>query len=190
MPYTITGIGTGYDDGGRVYQAEMEVIMDNGALGVNQTTAYVLVDLDDTTNFPHIRSNAVILKGIRYSFTPAAGTWSAYVGVILENDAADGTMSILDSLAGFSTAGGGNVYHPLEDSFNCQVTSGVMDYTIDYDILGATALLRSGDYISSPAGKADANVTQPAPGDLVLYCNEDTVGGSLLGRVQVLYSTV
>lgn len=189
MPITVTGIGSAYDDGGRTYQAEMEIIQDNGTLGITGHTMFVMVDLSDTTNFPHTRTNSIIIKGIRYSLTPASGTWSVYLAVVDENDATDGTVTILDCNAGCSNSAQGNLSRSFEDGLNCKVTAGTPDYLIGYDILGATALLQNDVARSSPAGKADDSVTYPGPGDIVMYCNEDAAG-NLLGRVQVIYSAV
>ena len=56
------------------------------------STPYLIIDLSDTTNFPHEDTNAIQVVGWRFQ-GDISGTheWHAHLGVVTENDATNGT---------------------------------------------------------------------------------------------------
>ena len=55
-------------------------------------TAYLIVDLSDSTNYPHEETNAVQIIGWRFQGDMSGNhEWHAHLGVVVENDATDGT---------------------------------------------------------------------------------------------------
>ena len=63
-----------------------------GAEAVAASTGYVLVDLSDTTNYPHSETNEAHLLGLTLSAeTHSVGVFDIWVGVITEVDASNGT---------------------------------------------------------------------------------------------------
>lgn len=65
-----------------------------GAEAVAASTPYVLVDLSDTTNFPHNLTSGLHLLGLVLSAEKASdGVYDVWVGVVTENDATDGSVT-------------------------------------------------------------------------------------------------
>jgi len=60
---------------------------------------YILIDLDDTTLFPHVATGRVIIKRIDYQYqiTDTPGAWQVSTGVITEVDDTDGTSIYFDT---------------------------------------------------------------------------------------------
>lgn len=62
--------------------------------GIAADTDYVLIDLSDTTNYPHDVATAIILKRIHIDLeTESSGVYDILVGVVKENDATDGSVA-------------------------------------------------------------------------------------------------
>jgi hypothetical protein len=159
-----------------------------GAEAVAASTAYVLVDLSDTTNFPHGNTAELHLLGLILSTEKAGdGAFDIWVGVVTENDATDGSVTWV------------HCFH-LENVFNATDDDdrhfAVVDFTLGGLVPeGANLCVVSGaltkfasnltqaDNVSwqndtnraSPVGAA----TKPGVGDIVVWVEETADGGTL-----------
>lgn len=159
-----------------------------GAEAVAASTPYVLVDLSDTTNFPHSEANWInLLQLILNSEKATDGAFDIWIGVIIENDATNGTAKWLhvfhlesvdnptDSTDRFAqtidfTAGGAN-----PDGVNCQVTSGVLVHVVTNQQQADSTNWQNDENRTSPVGAT----TKPGVGDLVVWVEETADGGTL-----------
>lgn len=156
-----------------------------GAEAVADSTPYVLVDLSDTTNFPHLSANWINVLGLVLSAEKHSdSTIDIWVGVVTENDATDGTAQWfhcfhMEHVANSTdstdrmhevvdfTMGGAN-----PDGLCCQVTSGVTVYLVSNQSQAGNANWQNDTNRASPVGAT----TIPAAGDIVVWVEE--VGGT------------
>jgi len=148
---------------------------------VDADTPYVLVDLSDTTNFPHSESNYIVLRGLNVVTDNA--NFDVYVGVVVENDATDGTAKWLYYASGITS-----------ESFR------VPEHGIALAVDTANARLR---FVRTNSEQADSvnwqndtnrvspvgSTTKPGVGDLVLWLDETAGAETVTGRVDVYYDT-
>ncbi len=147
-----------------------------GAEAVAASTAYVLVDLSDDTNFPHAstETNWLNLLGLTMHAEKASdGVYDVWVGVITEVDATNGTAqwfhcfhleavgNATDSTDRFAqvvdfTLGGGN-----PDGINCKITSGTSVYLVSNQEQAGHTNWQTDTGLASPVGAALRQV-QPA----------------------------
>lgn len=162
-----------------------------GAEGVSDDTGYVLVDLSDTTNYPHTKTNSLNLLGLHLSSeVHTDATVDYWIGVVYEVDATNGSVKMLDVLhqehvdnATDSTGRmvlsrdytlGGAVPHGI----NCQVNSagtGLSAFVGNQSLADST-VWQTDVGLASPVGAGGGATGKPGAGDLVLYVEE--VGGS------------
>ena len=164
------------------------------------TTRYVLVDLSDTTNYPHSKTSELHILGIEVDLeTHATGAFDLWFGAIIEVDASNGTANWI------------HVLHAEEDT-NATDSAGVLHRSIDCTLGGrnpegwnlqvASDLLtriitnsqEAGDTgwqtdvaLASPAGAAAGATGKPGPGDFVLKVEEVADTGTLDASITVLY---
>ena len=79
--------------------------MDNGPYvaryfkgGLTADTAAVIVDVSNTSGFPHNEASGVVPYALRFRVKGTAGSAGnavLYIGIVLENDATNGTAGIL-----------------------------------------------------------------------------------------------
>lgn len=134
---------------------------------ITTDTWYVLVDLSDTTNYPHIHSGAIILKSLRYAGDMASAQhWHWNVGVIVTTTA---TSTDIEWISGGARtkATQFNVSWPLpEHGLNLMVADGALPFV--GTIVSETNVITSGTIL-----EGTANITAPlAVGDLILYLDE------------------
>lgn len=170
-----------------------------GAEAVADSTPYVLVDLSDTTNFPHENSNALHLAGLVLNTEKASdGIFDIWVGVVTENDATDGTAEWVhvfhlqasgnptDSTDRFGqtidfTLGGHN-----EEGINLLVSGGATPHLATNQSQAANSNWQNDTNRASPVGAT----TKPGVGDLVVWVEEVTTGGTLDFVISALYEAV
>lgn len=167
-----------------------------GAEAVAASTAYVLVDLSDSTNFPHAstETNWLNLLGLHLDAEQQSdGSFDIWVGVIYEVDASNGSAKWLhcfhletvgnatDDAGSLSrtvdfTLGGGN-----PDGINCKVNSGGtgLVYFLTNQEQAGNANWKTGTGLASPAGAAAGATGKPGAGDLVVWVEEVSDGGTL-----------
>lgn len=165
---------------------------------VAASTTYILVDLSDTTNFPHVATSEIHVLGIVTSIEQLSdGSFDVYFGVVTENDATNGSASFFyaihsegvqnptDSSGGQHieadfTLGGAN-----PEGVICDVLSGATTRFVSNNELSSSVLLQNDVARTTPVGTAN-----PAVGDLVMYLEEVNDGGTLDVGVTVIYETV
>lgn len=167
-------------------------------------TAYVLVDLSDTTNFSHDVSNFLYLLGLLLHAEKASdGVYEIYVGCIVEVDASNGTAywvhkfrleasgNPTDSTDRFVqvidfTLGGGN---PDGVRLNVDTTAGsekLLYVTTDSTQAGNTNW-QNDTGLASPAGAAAGATGKPGVGDIVVWVNEVSGTGTIDFSLTAIY---
>lgn len=167
-----------------------------GVEAIDASTPYVLIDLSDTTNFPHSETNWVNLLGlILNAETKADGQYDIWVGTIIENDGTDGSAqwvhvwhlenrnNATDSTGHFFevadlTLGGGN-----PDGINCAVASGAMTYFVGNQTQTNNGNWQNDTSRTSPVGAA----TKPGVGDIVIWVEEAGGAGTLDFSLLAIY---
>lgn len=155
--------------------------------GITVDTAYLLVDLSDTTGWPHSATNEVILKAIATQGTVSgAHQWDLSVGVVVENDATDGTAVWVDGEHLVSLSG---VFIPPQrtyasDGLNLRVASSALTYAVASGHSELTSW-QSGTAISATVGTTGT----VAVGDVVILADEITDGSTLGFTICVDYDT-
>jgi len=148
-------------------------------------TAYLLVDLSNTTSWPHTATNEVILKSIDVQGTVGGvHRWYLTVGVVVENDATNGTAAWIDSQVAISGtfsppqrtfAEGGLNLRATSDALVYGVTNSTNDRTFWQNDVGITATVGTTGTV--------------AVGDVVILADEISDGATLDFIVCVDYDT-
>lgn len=147
----------------------------------------ILVDLSDSTNFPHRNTNSIILKQIQFDGAlNTAKTWDTSVGVVTATDA-DGTdiewirtsTPIEAALIRFDST-----WTLPEHGLNLVVSSGSLPFVVTNDT-ETTAVITSSTAMSS-SGSASAMV---GVGDIILLADEITDGAAFTLTVEIAYDT-
>jgi len=167
---------------------------------VAESTAYVLVDLSDTTNYSHNQSNAIVLKNIALSTEKAGdGVYDVWVGVITEVDASNGTAKWihcfhLEHVANSTDSTDRFAQQLFFDDLDLKVnavTAGsefLENVTSNISLAGST-VFQTDVGLGSPAGAAGSTTGKPGAGDLVMYVEEVSGTGTLDFCVSVSYDT-
>ena len=178
-----------------------------GAEGVAASTAYVLVDLSDTTNYRHKDTNAIHLLGLNLHAEKASdGVYDVWVGVISEVDATNGTAIWLhcwhleavgnptdstDRFAGVVdfTFGGAN-----PDGVNLEVNASTagsekLRYVVSNLTQASNTNWQTDTGLASPVGAAGGSTGKPGAGDLVVWVEEVSGEGTIDFVISALYQT-
>ena len=162
------------------------------------TTAYVLVDLSDTTNFRHSNTNAIVLKSLALHAEKAAdGVYDIWVGVISEVDATNGTAIWLHC---FHLEASGNPtdstdrfaqkieYGDISLDVNAATAgSEKLKYVVSNITLAGNTAWQNDTALASPIGDS---TSKPGEGDLVMYVEEVSGSGTIDFLVAVEYDTI
>lgn len=169
-----------------------------GAEDVAASTAYVLVDLSDSTNFPHSNTAWINLLGLIFNSEGASdGIFDVWVGVLTENDTTDGSatwvhvfhlesqFNATDDTNRYAdeidfTLGGSN-----PDGLNLKIVSGALVYFAGNQTQANNVNWDSDANLASPVG----TTTNPGVGDVVVYVEEVTDTGTLDFSVTAIYET-
>ena len=146
---------------------------------VDADTPYVLVDLSDTTNFPHANTNHIVLRGL--NVVTGNANFDVYVGVVVENDATDGTAHWIYYSNGITSESYRVPEHGLVlavDTTNTRLRFARTNSTQADSVNWQNDTNRV-----SPVGSA----TKPGVGDLVLWLDETAGAETVTGRVDVYY---
>lgn len=155
--------------------------------GVTVDTAYLLVDLSDSTNWPHSATNEVILKAISTQGTVSgAHQWHLTIGVVIENDATDGTAVWVDGERLVSLSG---IFIPPQRTYasggmNLRVASSALTYAVANGHSELTSW-QNDTAISATVGTTGT----VAAGDVVILADEITDGSTLGFSICVDYDT-
>ena len=163
-----------------------------GAEAVAATTAYVCIDLSDTTNYPHAFTNELHLLGMILSVNTASdGIFDFWFGVVTEVDASNGSVDFFDvihceardnatddtgsiQLMRDYTLGGFN-----PDGVNLLIESEASTMLVCGQTHSGNAAWQTDTGLASPAGAAAGDTGKPGAGDLVLYLEEATDSGTI-----------
>lgn len=173
-----------------------------GAEGVAADTAYVLVDLSDTTNYPHSATAELHLLGLLLNAENLTdGDYDIWIGVVTENDATDGSASWVhcfhaESVWNATDSTGRLAPVPLDftlgghvpEGINLNVTSGALTKFVTNLTQADNANWQNDTGLASPVGAAGGATGKPGVGDLVVWVEEVT-GGTLDFCITVQYST-
>jgi len=167
-----------------------------GAEAVAASTPYVLIDLSDTTNFPHGDTQELHLLGLVMNSEKASdGIFDVWVGVVTENDGTDGSATwchvfhleavgnATDSTDRFAQTVDFTLAGRNPDGLNLAVVSGALT-----NFAGNQTQANSANWINStnrasPVG----STTKPAAGDVVVWVEEVTNGGTLDFSLTAIY---
>jgi hypothetical protein len=172
-----------------------------GAEAVAASTAYVLVDLSDTTNFPHNEDNWInVLGALVNAETKSDGQYDIWLGVVTENDGTDGTAKWFDVLhcenrdnatddtGHFDfkrdyTFGGAN-----PDGINCKVTAaGATPYIGSNQAQAGNSNWQNDVGLASIAGAAGGTTGEPGVGDVVMWVEKAAGSGTLDFSIALAY---
>lgn len=159
--------------------------------GIAADTGYQVIDLSDTTNFPHGRTDRLIVKAIQFDGTisdTGGGEFVVYVGVVTECDSTDGSMTALRKWD-VKPIGGAHTYHEQQWPFagvDCKVVSGALQFFAGNSTVADNAAWKNDAGIQNINGTAAGN---PGVGDLVAYVDEVVNGSTLRLRIGVAYDT-
>lgn len=180
-----------------------EVLALMGAEAVAASTAYVLVDLSDTTNFPHRHTNSIHLQALHLDGDKASdGIFDIWVGVITEVDATNGSAdwfhvfhleaqdNATDDQASFArtvdfTLGGANPDGLDLTVLSDESTPGFVTYSTQ----DGNTNWQTDTGLGSPAGAAGGATGRPGAGDLVFWVEEVTDSGTIDFMLSAQYFT-
>ena len=169
-----------------------------GAEATADSTAYVLIDLSDSTNFPHTATNWINVLGLVLHAEKASdGVYDIWVGTVIENDDENGTAewfhcfhleasgNATDSTDRFAqvvdfTLGGGN-----PEGLNCRVISGATVYIASNQSQAGNTSWQNDTNRVSPVG----STTKPGVGDVVVWVEEVSGTGTIDWHLTALYET-
>ncbi len=136
------------------------------------TTAYILVDLSDTTRFKHNskETEAIVVDWIDFEADIIGGTYNASFGVVTEVDGSNGSVKFFHTVK-MQKATNHSVHFEPKAGVNLKIASGVPEYLVSNHEQSGHDLYQTDVYLTTPAGSA-----LPAAGDLVLLMEEITAG--------------
>lgn len=173
-------------------------VMDYQAIAAS--TGYVLVDLSDTTNYPHEVTGHIEVLGFSLSAEKAGdGVYDFWFGVITEVDASNGSADWfklvhfqtnlnftdstdrLDVEADF-TLGGSN-----PNGINCLVVAEALPHMITNVTQNGNSTWQNDTGLGSPAGAAAGATGKPGAGDIVLWVEEVSGSGTVDFCITLFY---
>ena len=151
---------------------------------VAATTAYILVDKSDITNFPHQKDEDLKVFNLRYMIDSAgAGDWVVKVGVVLE---VDGTNGSVKWFYYNKMAAALNQIIQTSVPYNGLSLAGPGDNIISGDAHTASVLYQTDVTLANPTGVAVA----PAAGDIVVELEEISGTTTIDFSVELEYANV
>jgi len=166
-------------------ERERNVYAAFSAVGVATTTYYALIDLSDTTNFPHDQTGRIDLSVISIDIDrDNTATGQLDIGVITRVDGTDADISYLIT-TNFSKSDVlhiDNVYNIAPSQVKFGQSGGVLTRAVTSNSEDDQAAVNTGDPLDSPTG---VNTVTPAVGDIILRATR--AAGSYDFTVAVLY---
>ncbi len=173
------------------------------AEAVAASTAYVLVDLSDTTNFPHDQTGYIEFLGMVINTEKASdGVYDLWFGVISEVDATNGSAdwfqvihleavgNATDSTDRFAwqidyTLAGGNPRGVV-----CDVISEATPHLVTNITQNGNTNWQTDTGLASPAGAAAGATGKPGAGDIVMWVEEVSGTGTIDFCITFFYRAV
>ena len=148
-------------------------------------TPLIIIDLSDSANFPHTGTSEVVLRCGHYQGSLNGNIhWDMRWGVVLENDATDGSVMWLHRQHRSRQADFDESWIYASGGLNTRVTSGALVYGTSNFSLTNSAIFSSGAVITSPVG-----TSSPAAGDIVAWLEEVDDGAVLEYSICLGYDT-
>lgn len=143
------------------------LIVENSISTVSE--AAELVDLDDTTNFPHSNTDSVWVRRVTIDAIVTSGSVLAYLGVVTENDDTDGSVKWLGKKKIDSNGQYVFDFYTGDPRGLClSLSSGVLDYIASSHGDTDDAAWANTVNLISPVGTSN-----PEAGDLVMKFSPD-----------------
>lgn len=168
-----------------------------GVEAIAASTAYVLIDLSDTTNYPHTETDAITLDRLRIHCEKASdGVYDIWIGVVIENDATDGTAQWIhafhlesvhnatDSTDRFATE------LEFPDGLNLKVSNGSLVSILTNSQQADSSNWQNDTGLLSPAGAGGGSTGRPGVGDLVVWVEEVSGTGTIDLWIGAHYRTI
>jgi len=152
-------------------------------------TGYIIVDLSDTSGFPHRNDAAVILNSLHVEAEVlSSGVFSLLFGVLTEVDATNGSVSFFERIQMESAAG---AIISLDKFWRAGLNLRVLaDESTPYLVTGlkhtANTTWQTDTALANPTG---VNVA-PASGDLVMFIDEVSGSGNINAFVEAEYDAI
>ena len=179
-------------------KTEMELLNDCKYIAVMNveaiaaSTAFVLVDLSDTTNYPHNLTSKIILHAIHLHVEAHSnGVFDLWIGVVKEADATNGSVDWIEvaHLEGLTSLLGWHddmSYGPA----NLEIVDGELTHVITGASQDDNTNWQTDTGLQSPAGAAAGATGKPGAGDLVMWVEKVSGSGNLDVSVAVQYETL
>ena len=151
----------------------------NKATGITADNAQIIVDISDTTTYPHDASGGVALYALKFRVkgtAGSAGNATLQIGVVEENDATVGTFAIIaesDLIAYNEEYESGWIEFP--DVIDLRIVSGALTQA-RAPVSGNHTILQNdaGDLVDAER----ATDKSAGAGDLIVLLDEGTNGGT------------
>lgn len=177
-------------------------VVNVGAEAVAASTGYVVVDLSDTSNFPHSNTDHLHLLSLILSSEKASdGIFDVWVGVVYEVDGSDGSVQWLHvfhlQAVGNSTDSTDRFAQQIDftlnganpDGINCKVNAAGTGLTFfaGNQTQADNVTWQTDVGLASPVGAAAGATGKPGAGDIVCWVEEVTNGGTLDFSLTAIY---
>jgi len=167
-------------------------VLDKRDAALSADEAFVLVDLSDTTNFPHTETGKVRLYRIELDMEmDTAGDFDIYIGVIVEVDATNGTAEWIDVFrfrVDEAPADNTSHYHLVREYYGLDLEVDGSNDTL-YNVVTNSEQAGSTNWQTDVSLDSPVGDTSSAPGDGDLVMFVDQTAGNLYIAVKVFYRT-
>jgi hypothetical protein len=162
---------------------------------ISVSQAFVVVDLSDSTNFPHTETSRIWLrKLILDAEVIEDGAFNLHVGAVKENDGTDGSVDWIHvfHMTTVENPTDSTSIHRQQIDFTAgdprglclAAASSALTYVVSNDSMDNSVYWRNTASLTSPAGTG-----APGVGDLVAYLEVPSGTGKLTFNLAALYST-
>lgn len=149
----------------------------------------ILVDLDDSTNYPHIQTDHIILKELQLSgVLDSAKEWETYIGVATSVATTGVNIEWLHCSTRLTAVQFDYTVPLPEHGLNLEVVSDDLLYVLTGEVTTTTSIT-SETHLPSPYGTAAAVTVTIEAGDLVLFMREVVTAATLHLYVDTMYHT-
>jgi len=149
----------------------------------------ILIDLDDNSNYPHIRTNRIILKGMQIAGALDAGKeWKPHIGVATSVATTGVNIEWLHCRTLIFTDHFDYDLPIPEHGLNLEVVSDDLLYVLSGEVT-TTVAITSETHLPSPLGLAEAVTVTVEAGDLLLYMWEVVDSATLDLYIDTFYTT-
>lgn len=158
---------------------------------VDASTWYVLVDLSDSTNFPHYGTNNIVLKQLCYTgVLSEAGHFDARFGVVSSVGITESDVEFFHTKHMIEAVQFDEKWTLPEHGLNLYVSSDDTIYFVASREITTTGGITTTLALESPVTESDVVTTYAGIGDIVMYLEEVDVADNAIDiSVGVAYDT-